>query len=349
VDVCKSQALIRIVVWNILCACHHQSRAISNEMTSSMSRTETLPQPVPSWSGHSEAWQRELWSHAPEYGAEFIGTAFLVFCVVGAVAAMFAPESAVPSRIPSVGVRLFITGLVLGGVGGLVAITPLGRLSGAHLDPAISLGFFVEGRMHLHDLVGYITAQMIGGSIGAWAGAAVFGRSAAAVQDALNQPATHVSPLAAVLAESAATFVLAELIFVMVSHRSLMRWTPLAATGVVGILVWLDGNFSGASLNPARSFGPALVTGDWHLYWIYLSGPCSGAVLAALLHRFAMPLESLTGKVFHDLRYRSIFTGRADHAANEHLRRQIKPAMKGAPPVHAPAVTWPDRQRRHHP
>jgi aquaporin Z len=268
-------------------------------------------------SGSSGQWRRDLFNHAPEYGAEFIGTGLLVFSAVGAVGLMFAPASGVISHIPSVGLRLLLTGLLLGAAGSLIAITPLGRLSGAHLNPALSLGFFVEGRMHFYDLLAYVLAQMSGGTVGAWAGVVILGRFASGVHDALNQPGRNVTPLFALGAEALATFLLSGTIFIMLSRPRLMRWTPLAALGVVALMVWLDGSVSGASMNPARSFGPALVTGDWHLYWIYAIGPCSGSVLAAVLYRFLTPLESFTGKLFHDLRYRSIFTGAADHTANE--------------------------------
>ncbi len=160
-----------------------------------------------------------------------------MFCVVGAVALMFAPRSVAVSAIPSIGVRLFLTGLVLGGAGSLVAITPLGRISGAHLNPAISLGFFAVQRMHMHDLVGYVVAQIAGASLGAWAGQAAFGHLAGAVHDALNQPGDHVSGLSALGGEIIATFVLTAVVLVMVSRRFLMRWTPLAVVGVVAVIV----------------------------------------------------------------------------------------------------------------
>jgi aquaporin Z len=289
--------------------------------------------PSPAHSQYSEAWQRELFSHAPEYGAEFLGTAFLMFCVVGAVAWMFAPGSPIVSALPSTRLRLFLTGLMLGAAGSFVAITPLGRVSGAHLNPAMSLGFFFAGMMHFHDLLGYIIAQSCGAALGAWGGGEVFARFAPAVRDALNQPGQQVSPLMGLAAEIAATFALAAVVFAMVSRRSLMRWVPLAVIGVVGVIVLLDGNFSGASLNPARSFGPALVMGDWHLYWVYVLGPCGGTVTAVLLHRFGTRLEAQTGKLFHDFRYRSIFTGAADHAANEQLRRSSPGMPHDRPPV----------------
>jgi aquaporin Z len=247
---------------------------------------------------------------------------------------MFAPHSTVARFVPSVGVRLFVTGLVLGGAGSLVAVTPLGRLSGAHLNPAISLGFFSERRMHLHDLLAYIAAQMGGAALGAWAGQITFGSLAFAVRDALNQPGKNVTAPMALGAETVATCALAAVIFEMLSRRSVMRWTPLAVVGVVGVIVRLDGNFSGASLNPARSFGPVLVTNVWHLYWVYVIGPSAGAVCAALLHRFGARRHASTGKLFHDHRYRSIFTGSSDHEANDHVRQHAGAAPHERPPLH---------------
>ncbi len=256
-----------------------------------------------------------------------------MFCVVGAVGIMFAPHSPLLHVIPSMQLRLLLTGLVLGGAGSLVAITPLGCLSGAHLNPAMSLGVFAVGRMHTHDLICYVAAQLAGASVGAWAGRKVFGQVAVAVHDALNQPGPGVSSAYALGAETAATFILAAVVFTFVSAPRTMRWTPLAAIAAVAVIVWLDGNFSGASLNPARSFGPVTQTGEWHLFWIYVVGPCCGSLAAALIHRFGTPLETATGKIFHDLHYRSIFTGGYDHAANEHVRRHAAAPPQARPPL----------------
>ena len=282
-----------------------------------------------------EPWQREILSHAPEYAAEFLGTLFLVFCVVAAVAVMFASGSPVLGLIPSARVRLFLTGSLLGAAGGLVAIAPLGRISGAHLNPAISLGFFVEGKMQLQDLFGYIVAQLGGAILGACAGAAAAGAFGNSVHEALNLPARGVSDWAAAAAEVLATFSLAFIIFEMLSLRKWMRWTPLVAVGIVSVIVGIDGNYSGASLNPARSFGPAFIEHHWSSFWIYAVGPSLGGLLAGLLHRF-MPHDARTGKLFHDRHYRSIFSGRSDRAANIHVRRLAGARPGTRPPVREP-------------
>jgi aquaporin Z len=246
---------------------------------------------------------------------------------------MFASGSPVLHFIPSARVRLFVTGLVLGGAGGVVAITPLGRISGAHLNPAISLGFFAEGKMQLQDLFGYILAQLGGAIPGAWAGAAAAGKFGHSVHEALNLPGRGVSGWLAAGAEVIATFSLAFIIFEMLSRRRWMRWTPLVVVGVVSLIVGIDGNYSGASLNPARSFGPACIEGRWTLFWIYAVGPSLGGVLAGTLHRI-MPRRARTGKLFHDRHYRSIFSGRSDKMANIHVRRHAGARPGTRPPVH---------------
>src|SRR5579875_2368001 len=89
-----------------------------------------------------ELWKKEG-PHVAEYACEFLGTALIVFAVVGWVALMFSPASPVPALIPSKYVRLFCAGFLIGGTGSLFTISPPGKLSGAHLNPAMSLGFWV--------------------------------------------------------------------------------------------------------------------------------------------------------------------------------------------------------------
>lgn len=255
-----------------------------------------------------EQWKRRG-RHIEEYGSELLGTAFLLFCVVGVVAVLEAKGSPVVAAIPSGGLRLFIIGLILGGAGWLVALSGPGRLSGAHLNPALSLGFWALGKMYPRDVFGYIAGQMLGAAGGTWIGALVFGRWAREVAHATLHPGPKVSYGWAFGAEVATTFALTLAIYTFVSHKRLARWTPAMVTLVVGVLVWLDGNFSGCGMNPARWFGPALSISYWGYTLVYAIGPIAGAILAALLRRTGILTNPMphTGKIYHDERYRSVF------------------------------------------
>ena len=172
-----------------------------------------------------------------------------------------------------------LLGLLLGGVGWLVAASPPGKLSGAHANPAVSLGFVLLGKMHPRDLWGYWAGQTIGAGIGGLLGSAVFGLSAKQVRDGSLHPGPSVGPMAVFYGEVGATFALTYVVFTFVSHHKLARWTPAAAMVMVGALVWLDGNYSGAGMNPARWFGPCLQSPDL--------APMVGLSIRPAIRRFA--------------------------------------------------------------
>ena len=228
-----------------------------------------------------EEWKR-AGPHLAEYASECLGTAFLVFCVVGVVATLFGTSSPVTSHIPDPALRLLIAGLLLGGAGWLVALSPPGRLSGGHINPAVSLGFWLLDKMHRRDLAGYVLGQLLGSGIGAWLGVWAFGLLAREVHDATLRP--KVGPAAAFLLEMGATFLLTSVIYSFVSHKRLMRWTPGAAMLMSGVLVGLDGNLSGAGMNPARWFGPALAASHFRDSAVYVVGPLLGGGLAGLIY-----------------------------------------------------------------
>lgn len=141
-----------------------QTRPDSETRADPQGRTQPDAESEAEAQANDDVWQREFLSHWPEYAAELVGTAFLLFCVVVVVAWMLADGSPIPQWIPSQAARLFFTGLLLGAAGGIVALTPLGKLSGAHLNPAVSIGFWVLGKMHGADVFGYIAAQCPGQS-----------------------------------------------------------------------------------------------------------------------------------------------------------------------------------------
>lgn len=260
--------------------------------------------------------------HLEEYAAELFGTAFLVFCVVGVVAALFGTSSPLPHLLPFVTLRLLIAGLFLGTAGGLVAISPPGRLSGAHINPAVTFGFWLQNKMHLRDAVWYVVCQMLGALGGALLGRAAFGRLALQVKYAALIPRPSASIGGTFLAEAATTCAMTWLVYTCVSSPRLMRWTPAVLALLIGVLVALDGNYSGCGMNPARWFGPAFVSACWRMGWVYLVGPLCGAVIAVLLRKVQSAHPPHTGKLFHDSQYRSLFRyDRASSTPPKHLQK----------------------------
>jgi aquaporin Z len=257
----------------------------------------------------SEIKDAPLRSHFPEYGAEFLGTACLVFFGLSAVVFDFAQGLPMAQWVPDHSVRLLITGLCFAGTGSLVAISPLGRLSGGHINPSVSLAFWLHGKMRFGDFIGYVVAQMLGGMLGAAALAGVWRHYSASVQNGMTFPGAGWALWEVFDWEVAMTALMVFMIFFFVSSRRLMRWTPMMNWLLVATMVWLEAPISGTSLNPARSFGPALVSGIWNGQWIYMIAPPLGGMLGLALFRVGTSetREALTGKLFHAPNYRSVF------------------------------------------
>jgi len=254
-----------------------------------------------------QAWYRQL--HWPEYGAELLGTACLVFVGLSAVVFDFGTGLPMSQLIPDRSVRLLITGLLFAGSGSLVAISPLGRLSGAHINPSVSLAFWVQGKMHRLDLAGYIIGQLLGAVLGETLLVLLWGGYAGSVHNGMTLPGAGYPLWLVFLAEVALTSLLVFLIFLFVSSHRLMHWTPLMTWLLVATMVWQEAPISGTSLNPARSFAPALLSWFWQDQWLYFIAPPLGALLAVAVFRLfsAGERDVLTGKLFHVPHYRSVF------------------------------------------
>lgn len=242
--------------------------------------------------------------HLVEWGCELAGTAILVLGGLSAVVLDFGRSSPVAPAIPSHSLRLLLTGLLFAGCGSLVAVSPLGRRSGAHLNPAVTLAFWFERHVHLADLGGYVVAQCLGGVLGAALLRLAWGGRAASVDYGVTLPGRGLDGAEAAGVEALMTALLVLTIFAFVSSARTGRWTPLAVWIVVAVLVWQGAPSTGASLNPARSLGPALVAGDWRDYWVYVLGPLAGAGAAAAVWAL-VPRGTLTAKLYHDVRYAS--------------------------------------------
>jgi aquaporin Z len=245
--------------------------------------------------------------HGAEWACEFAGTALLLIGGLSAVCLDFAPHTPVTAHLASASVRRLLTGLLFAGTGSLVAISPLGRRSGAHLNPAVTLAYWTQRRVHPHDLAGYVVAQLLGGLAGAGLVLLLWRNTARAVHVGATTPGPGVSSAEAVGIEALMTAMLVFTFFMFTSDTRTARWTPMANWVLVALLVWVGAPYTDTSLNPARSLGPAVVAPLLHPMWIYVVGPLSGALLAAAAFGLLRDRHTLTAKLFHDPRYRSSF------------------------------------------
>lgn len=236
---------------------------------------------------------------------EFLGTALMLTGGLSAVFFDFGPSSPVAPYVHTTSDRFLVTGVLFAGAGSLIALSPIGRLSGAHLNPVVTLAFWTQGRVRSVDLVGYLLAQFAGAVAACMMLRAVWGSTATALHLGATQPRPGLDAGLAVAVEAIMTCSLILTIFFMTSSPRTARWTPLATWILIALLVWRGGPYTGTSLNPARSTGPALVAPEYAHLWIYFAGPLAGGALAVLVFAAFKDRHILTAKLFHDHRYPS--------------------------------------------
>ena len=224
--------------------------------------------------GHpnSVAHQFDFWNDSYEVRrlfSEVLGTFFLVLVAVGGgmVSARFG-GNAVPYGAKVVAPALMVAAIILF----------MGTVSGAHLNPAVSVAFAARGDFPWKRVPAYVVAQFLGAILATLVLWAFVGKQGTA---GLTLPGSGISAVAAMLWEMVLTAGLVSVILGTASGAQQIG--PLAAIGV-GSYIALAGLWgspvSGASMNPARSLGPALVKGDWTAWWAYLAGPVAGGLIA---------------------------------------------------------------------
>ena len=218
--------------------------------------------------------------------AEAIGTFFLCFA---GIAAILSTQPPINSGAGIVGVAL-AHGLALS-----IAVSCFGGISGGLVNPALTVGFLVTGRISLPLAIQYIISQLVGATVAACACKAIFPAMAVdAAKLGIPLPADWVTMPILLLTEFILTFLLMTAVFGTAIDE---RGKAVKIGGfAIGLTVAFDilagGAVTGASMNPARSFGPAVVMGhfDWH--WCYWAAPIAGAVVAALLYHHVLMEKS---------------------------------------------------------
>ncbi|MEJ2216839.1 MAG: aquaporin [Gemmatimonadota bacterium] len=232
--------------------------------------------------------------------SELIGTALLVGVGLSLVILDFGQGSPVVHWLPDAGVRRAITGFLFGSTGALIALSWVGKESGAHINPAVSLAFWLMRKQRASHAAAYVVAQLSGAVLGAvplllWGG---IGRS---VAFGATTPGAGYAVSQALLGETVTTFALVAGLFFFLRHDRFRPFTPTLFPFLYAIMVFLEAPVSGTSTNPARTLGPAVVSGVWRGWWVYWVGPAAGVVLGVLLFRFTWlrEIEVEVAKLYH--------------------------------------------------
>jgi len=222
----------------------------------------------------------------PAYLSEFVGTALLVLVGLSVVIFDFGAGSPMLAWLPDAGVRRLITGFLFGSTGALIAISHVGKISGAHINPVVTLAFHLKGKMSLRDTIGFILAQFAGATAGALP-LLLWGQMGRSVSFGVTVPGNGCSLWAALWGETVTTIGLIAGLFIFLGHKRLRRFTPLLFPFLYALMVYLEAPLSGTSTNPARSVGPSVVAGVWTGWWIYFAGPLAGMFIGVSLHEFS--------------------------------------------------------------
>jgi aquaporin Z len=226
-------------------------------------------------------------SHWPEYLMEAaeIGIFMISACAFGVL--LEHPGSLVPSAIGSGAVRRAIMGVAMGLTAIAIVYSPLGRRSGAHFNPCVTLTFWRLGRVAPGDALFYVIAQLAGAIGGVAVAALALGPALAdpRVRYVVTVPGPD-GPAVAFAAEAAISFVLMSIVLVVSNAPRLSRFTGVACGLLVAAYITFEAPLSGMSMNPARSLGSALAAMEWRAIWIYFTAPPLGMLLAAELYLY---------------------------------------------------------------
>jgi len=214
--------------------------------------------------------------NAKAWFAEFIGTFTLIFAGVGSIAADHLTNGAVG-----------LTGIALAhGLAIAVMVSATAAISGGHLNPAVTFGALTAGAIDVKNAIGYILAQCLGGLIASYAvllcvpsealHAANFGTPALARDVGVSQ---------GLLTEIILTFFLMFVVYGTAMDKRAPKTGGLFIGLTITLGVLVGGPITGAAMNPARHFGPALASGMTEHFWLYWVGPITGAVIAAAAYR----------------------------------------------------------------
>jgi MIP family channel proteins len=206
--------------------------------------------------------------------AEFIGTFALIFIGVGAI----------HNNEPAIGMGLlgvaFAHGLTIA-----VMVSATGGISGGHLNPAVTLGLLIGGKIKLMNSIAYWIAQLAGAAVAGFLLVWLFGQNGVAVvANGTPSLGKDINPGVGIVVELVLTFFLVFVVYGSAVDARAPKIGGLAIGLTVALDIMFGGPLTGAAMNPARTFGPALASGHWDNHIVYWVGPMLGGALAGLIY-----------------------------------------------------------------
>jgi glycerol uptake facilitator-like aquaporin len=216
--------------------------------------------------------------------------------VVVLVRLVFGPNAAIGRAVPGLPARLAVIGTVTGLLIAVLIVSPMGRSSGGHINPAVTVTFWLLRAIPGPDAIAYVLAQLVGSVARVLLGRLALGPVVAdpPVRYAVIQPAAGWSTIPVFLGEAVSLAILMAAVVYFPSRPALASWTPVLIGLAVAVLIVAGGLTSGGSFNPARQFGPALFAHRLRYLAAYLVAPVVGGFALAAATRLAGSPRPLT-------------------------------------------------------
>jgi len=211
------------------------------------------------------------YSNIKKYLAELLGTYALVFFGTGAIVVNDLSNGSITHLGVAIAFGLVVT----------IMIYAFGKTSGAHINPAVTIAFAFTDRFERKYLVPYIVAQLIGALL-----ASITLKLLFVEHEYLGTTLPAGSWQQSFILEIILTYFLMLVILFVSQNKAVTQFTALAVGAIVGLEALFAGPITGASMNPARSIAPAIVSGNLPHLWLYIAAPIIGAVLASFTWRF---------------------------------------------------------------
>lgn len=269
----------------------------------------TYTEPIGVSNPWSQRMTEALKAHWPEYLMEATELCLFMISACSFTVLLYHPASAITQGIQNDFIRRILMGIAMGSTAVALIFSPLGKRSGGHFNPSVTLTFFRLGKIAAWDAVFYVLFQFAGGIVGVVIASLLLGMllSHKSVNYAATLPGP-TGPTTAFVAEITITFILMTVILTVSNTKRLGRWTGLFAGALVAVYISIESPLSGMSMNPARTFGSAFSAHVWTSIWIYFTAPPIGMLLAAEVYqRIKAGRAVACAKLHHHNNQRCIF------------------------------------------